>query len=614
MAEVELTKAYISCIPSFQGAEKSIADGLVGAVGGASDKAGKASGTSIAQSILGEVGNMLPGNMGGILSKAGAMGGGEMLASLKGALGPAAVAAAAVGVTKGLYDLGTTWDSAFDTMRAGTGATGEALESLQQSLRNVVGQTPAEIGEVSQVMADLNTRTGATGETLEDLTKQFVNLGQLGYSTDINKATGMMTAWGVSTEDMASKLDELFVVSQSTGISMDSMTSAMSANAAAMQQLGFSFEDTAAMAGMLDKAGLDASGMMSKMSRACVNLAKDGEEPAEAYRRIVSEMQGFIDAGDEASAMNLAQELFGTRGAAQFLQAVQTGALNIEDMTAAMENANGAIESNEKANESAAEKFEILKNNVSALLEPLGSAVFGAAADIMQGILDVVSGLTGGFQQLTQDVMGNAEVQEALAGVMSSVDSAGQVLAPMFDAIGGAVSSVTAALGLNESGFGGVASIVSGVFVGALNGAKVVIDGVAGAAQAAGAVIDWFKGLFSGSLRFPSIVMPHITLSPSGWGPGDLLKGVVPSIGINWYAKGGAFPANTPMLVGMGDAAEPEYALTQSHLDAIAARMSARAGGSTITVNIDGARINDEVGIRDATKTYLLDLHRIGAI
>ena len=58
-------------------------------------------------------------------------------------------------------------------------------------------------------------------------------------------------------------------------------------------------------------------------------------------------------------------------------------------------------------------------------------------------------------------------------------------------------------------------------------------------------LIDWIgkaikiaNDLFDGNWTLPSIKLPHPYISPRGWKIGDLLKGVIPSIGIDWYAKG----------------------------------------------------------------------------
>lgn len=53
-----------------------------------------------------------------------------------------------------------------------------------------------------------------------------------------------------------------------------------------------------------------------------------------------------------------------------------------------------------------------------------------------------------------------------------------------------------------------------------------------------GKAIDIANDLFEGKWELPKITLPHPYIKPRGWKIGDLLKGSIPSIGIDWYAKG----------------------------------------------------------------------------
>lgn len=50
-------------------------------------------------------------------------------------------------------------------------------------------------------------------------------------------------------------------------------------------------------------------------------------------------------------------------------------------------------------------------------------------------------------------------------------------------------------------------------------------------------VADKIKGFFKGEIKMPKIKMPHFGISPKGWKIGDLLKGSIPKLKIDWYAK-----------------------------------------------------------------------------
>ena len=58
-------------------------------------------------------------------------------------------------------------------------------------------------------------------------------------------------------------------------------------------------------------------------------------------------------------------------------------------------------------------------------------------------------------------------------------------------------------------------------------------------------VIEKIKGFFKFKVELPKIKLPHFGIKPKGWQIGDLLKGSIPKLGIDWYAKA----VRSPMLL-----------------------------------------------------------------
>ncbi len=58
-------------------------------------------------------------------------------------------------------------------------------------------------------------------------------------------------------------------------------------------------------------------------------------------------------------------------------------------------------------------------------------------------------------------------------------------------------------------------------------------------------VVDKIKGFFKFNVSLPKIKLPHFGIKPKGWQIGDLLKGSIPKLGIDWYAKA----VKSPMLL-----------------------------------------------------------------
>lgn len=296
-----------------------------------------------------------------------------------------AVAGAGLGAAgAALYKVGEVFDEVTDTIRTGTGATGKALDGLVGVAKSVGTKVPADFSKIGTVVADVNTRMGLSGPVLEKVASQYLEAGRiLGQDVDIAKTSAAFNAFKIEGEDVSGAMDHLFQVSQATGLGMNELAEAAARNAPAMQTLGFSFQETTAMVGSFDKAGLNSGAIMASMSKGLVTLAKDGEQPAEAFKRVQGEIAGFIDKGDQAGALNLASKVFGTKGATQFIGALKSGTLNFDDMSKAAGQTGDTILGVGEETMDFAEQWQVFKNKVLVWLEPMAAKVFGGMAFFM---------------------------------------------------------------------------------------------------------------------------------------------------------------------------------------------------------------------------------------
>lgn len=299
-------------------------------------------------------------------------------------LGIAGVGAGAAAATKFLYDIGSTFDDVTDTIRTGTGAQGKALDGLVSTAKNVGKQVPSSFKDIGSTVADVNTRMGLSGKNLETVASQYLQAGNvLGETVDINKTSAAFAAFGIEGDNVSGAMDHMFQVSQATGVGMNQLAASAQKSAPAMKTLGFSFEETTALVGSLDKAGLNSGAMMGAMSKGLVTLAKDGEKPQEAFQRTVKEIDGFVKKGDQAGALNLASKVFGTKGATQFVDAIGKGTVSLDSMSKVAGQSGDTILGVGKETADFAENWMLFKNNVLVWLEPLASKVFGALGTAM---------------------------------------------------------------------------------------------------------------------------------------------------------------------------------------------------------------------------------------
>lgn len=218
----------------------------------------------------------------------------------------------------------------------------------------------------------------------------------------------------------------------------------------------------------------------------------------------------------------------------------------------------------------------------------------------IKGVFDTVVGAIVGL--VTGDF---AQMQSGISGIMSGIQG---IFSSIWSTIQGIVSGAVGAIG-SALGFDGVAATVSGVF----DGIKEAISGaINGARDAVGWAIDAIKGFFNFSVSWPSIPMPHPYISPPGWSLGDLLKGSTPSIGIDWYATGGVFAANSPQVIGVGDASVPEAVAPVDTLKEFIREAIADAGGGAVSVvvNIGEYRQNTDMDIGRLVDRVERDINR----
>ena len=100
-------------------------------------------------------------------------------------------------------------------------------------------------------------------------------------------------------------------------------------------------------------------------------------------------------------------------------------------------------------------------------------------------------------------------------------------------------------------------------------------------------IIEKIKGFFKFKFKLPHIKVPHFSIDPPGWRLSDLLEGIIPSLGIKWYAKGGIF--NSPTVAGLGDVKGGEAALPLEpfwkRMDRIVEAVEEQDHGTT-TINV----------------------------
>lgn len=341
-------------------------------------------------------------------------------------------------------------DEGLDIVTVKTGATGEALASLQGSVKTLATQIPTDFATAGDAIGEVNTRFGLTGTELETLSGKFVKFAQLNntdVSTSVDKTQKIMAAFGVETKDAGKLLDAMNKTGQNTGISMDALETSMIKNAAALQNMGLDAYDAAQFLGSLETSGANTETVMAGMSKALLNAAEDGKTLPEALAEFQSVMSS---SATEQEKLNAAIDLFGKKAGPAIYEACKKGSLSFETLSADASTYLGSVEETFDNTLDAPDKMKVALNN----LKVAGSELGGTLLDIATPAIDAIGGAakTAGemFDGLTEDqqemvgyLVGALAIGgPALVAVGNLVTAAGEVV-EAFGAIPGAIAKIS---------------------------------------------------------------------------------------------------------------------------------------------------------------------------
>lgn len=195
-------------------------------------------------------------------------------------------------------------------------------------------------------------------------------------------------------------------------------------------------------------------------------------------------------------------------------------------------------------------------NLIVGLITGNGEMVNSAVSTMLNGVMTIITGILNTILGIFGTDLNS--VVSFWTGAFSSVQA---FVSSIFSSISGVISGVMGAI---SSTINSVINSVKGFFTGGFNAAYSTVTGIFNnikttisnamntAKDTVSGIIDAIKGFFNFNISWPHIPLPHFSISPAGWQVGDLLKGSIPTLGIDWYAKGGVF--DSASVIGVGEA------------------------------------------------------------
>lgn len=337
------------------------------------------------------------GKLGGLNVKALAVGA---------AVGGIAVATGKAVIEAGEYlvDLGSQFDEATDSIRIGTGATGDALDALMDDFDAVYSNVPTTMEDASKAIADYNTRLGLTGPELQNISTQAIQVADMlgdDLGTVIEESSQAFQAWNMDAEAMGDAMDYVFKASQSTGVGFSDLMKDVQQFAPQLQELGYGFEESVALIGQMDKAGVNAEEVLAAMKKSVSSLAKEGLSAAEGMELYTEKIK---NAKDMTEATNIAAEIFGTRGASTMAAAIRDGTVDVAALTEELEKNSETIGGCAADTYDFAEQLQLFKQQAEVALKPLAATLFNSLNELMPIVADIMQDLIPIIEEMVTQI------------------------------------------------------------------------------------------------------------------------------------------------------------------------------------------------------------------
>ena len=355
-------------------------------------------------------------------------------------------------------------DEGYDTIIQKTGATGDVLDGLQASMRNVLGNLPTDAATAGIAIGEVNTRFGVTGEALEQLSADFIRFAKIN-KTDVNSSIdnvdAIMRKYNIDASETGSVLGLLTKAGQDTGISMDTLENALKTNGATLKEMGLDLTGSVNLLAQFEANGVDATAALAGLKKAQQNATADGRTLGDALGETVEKIK---NTADETEALQIATELFGKKGAAEMTQAIREGRVSVEDLSSSLSDYADTVQSTFEATLDPPDQAKVALNNLKIAGAELGATIMDTLAPILADLVEKVKAFAAWFTNLDD---GQKQMIVTIGAVVAA-------LGPALIAVGKVISGA----GTVVSVLGQVTGFVTGTLIPVVGAVPLAIAAV----------------------------------------------------------------------------------------------------------------------------------------
>lgn len=257
--------------------------------------------------------------------------------------------------------------------------------------------------------------------------------------------------------------------------------------------------------------------------------------------------------------------------------------------------------------------IQLVITTVWEVIKTVVETVIYVVLGIIQAVMQMITGDWTGCWETIKSIFSTVwtAIQQIVTTILSAIS---QYISNTWNGIVGTISNLLGSIQSTISSvWQSISSIVSSVLSGISSTVSsiwqsirsAISNAINGAKDTVSSAINAIKNLFNFQFKWPHIPLPHFSISGSA-NPLDWLKGGLPKIGVEWYAKGGiltkptAFGLNGNQVMVGGEAGrEAVIPLNRQTLGEIGREIASTMEGSgiEITINISDVTVREEADI-----------------
>lgn len=539
-----LGKAYIQIIPSMEGTGSKISAFLNGEGVKAGNEAGEASGKSMMQSLKSTAVKLVSTlAIGATIKKAFDIG-----TDLEQQIGGVETLFAESSAIIRKYA-----DDAYRTAGVSANEYMKNVTSFSASLLQGLGGDTAKAAEYANTaMVDMSDNANKFGTDIGAIQNAYQGFSKQNYTMLDNLKLG----YGGTKEEMQRLIKDAAAVSDSVDAESLSFDNIVQAIHVTQEQMGI-------MGTTNKEASTTFSGSLGAMKASWDNFlaglmmnGKDGVDMNTYLQPLVDSIGTFVFNNLIPAVGRFIAAVFeavpglleiGLNSISESISDAFGGIIDAETVKIAIESIAGAFAA--FAATEAVIALPGLIDAISAAITGLSLNPVSLAIAAIAGIIVALTQLWNSNEQFRDFVTStwNA-IMSFLSNLWASISSTAiNTWNGISSSISGVVNKISSVI---STVFNTVKSVITNVWNGIKNTTTSVWNGIKSAIETplnkaksiVKSVIDTIKGFFNFNISWPHIPMPHFSISPRGWGVGDLLKGKIPKLGIDWYAKAMAEP------------------------------------------------------------------------